>query len=70
MRSRRVFNVCLLCVAACLAVAPSHAQSADQSKPPMYIYVSEWAVPRAQWADMAKVDEQDRSLMAPEPRRP
>lgn len=63
MRNRRVFNVCLLSVAACLAVAPSHAQSADQSKPPMYIYVSEWAVPRAQWADMAKVDEQDRSLM-------
>ncbi|MBV8569280.1 MAG: hypothetical protein JO319_01595, partial [Acidobacteriaceae bacterium] len=42
---------------------PLRAQSGDQAKPPMYTYISEWAVPRAQWADMAKVDEQDRPLM-------
>ena len=39
------------------------AQNADQGKPPVYTYISEWAVPRAQWAEMVKVDEQDRSLM-------
>ncbi len=39
------------------------AQTGDQGKPPVYTYVAEWAVPRAQWADMAKVDAQDRTLM-------
>jgi hypothetical protein len=39
------------------------AQGGDQGKPPVYTYVSEWAVPRAQWADMAKVNEGDRELM-------
>ncbi|MBV9612557.1 MAG: hypothetical protein JO091_08795 [Acidobacteriaceae bacterium] len=39
------------------------AQSADQAKAPLYIYVSQWAVPRAQWGDMEKLDEKDKSLM-------
>jgi hypothetical protein len=29
----------------------------------MYTYISEWAVPRAQWTDMMKVNEHDRALM-------
>lgn len=44
-------------------IAPLQAQNADQGKPPVYTYVSEWAVPRSQWADMAKVDQEDRPLM-------
>jgi hypothetical protein len=43
--------------------APLAAQSADQGKPPVYTYVSEWAVPRAQWGDMAKLAHDDRELM-------
>ncbi len=42
---------------------PSQAQNGDQVKAPAYTYISEWAVPRAQWADMAKLDDQDRPLM-------
>jgi len=45
------------------AVLPLAAQNGDQGKAPIYTYVSEWAVPRAQWPDMVKVDEQDRPLM-------
>ncbi|MBV9268340.1 MAG: hypothetical protein JO061_19390, partial [Acidobacteriaceae bacterium] len=39
------------------------AQANDQGKPPIYTYISEWSVPRGQWPDMLKVDEQDRPLM-------
>jgi hypothetical protein len=45
------------------AVVPLRAQSEDQGKPPVYTYLSQWAVPRAQWPDMVKLDEQDRALM-------
>jgi hypothetical protein len=43
--------------------AQLRAQTGDQGKPPVYTYLAEWAVPRAQWADMLKVDEQERSLL-------
>jgi hypothetical protein len=45
------------------AAAVLQAQTGDQGKPPVYTYISEWAVPRAQWADMVKVDDGDRALM-------
>src|SRR5215472_13825405 len=35
----------------------------DEGKPPVYTYIAQWAVPRAQWADMVKLDEQERPLM-------
>jgi hypothetical protein len=53
----------VLCILACISVAPLHAQMADQGKPPVYTYVAQWAVPRAQWADMVKVDEADRPVL-------
>jgi hypothetical protein len=42
---------------------PLWAQNADQGKPPMYSYIAEWAVPREQWADMEKLDDQEKALM-------
>jgi hypothetical protein len=50
-------------VAVLAAGVPLSAQESKPPKPPLYIYVSEWAVPRAQWADMAKLDEADQALM-------
>jgi basic membrane lipoprotein Med (substrate-binding protein (PBP1-ABC) superfamily) len=46
----------LICTAAALvAVAlPLSAQTEVKEKPPMYSYVSNWAIPRAQWAEMDK----------------
>jgi hypothetical protein len=41
---------------------PLRAQGNDQPKPPMYIYVAQWAVPRAQWGEMAKSDAADVAL--------
>jgi len=42
---------------------PLRAQNTDEGKPPNYTYIAEWAVPRAQWPDMMKIDDQERPLM-------
>ncbi len=60
-RARVYFFLFTLIMAA--AVTPLGAQSNDQGKPPVYTYIAEWAVPRAQWADMVKIDDQERPLM-------
>jgi hypothetical protein len=39
------------------------AQSAAAEKPVVYTYVSEWAVPRAMWADFKKEDDADIEAM-------
>ena len=64
MRKRTIWGVCLPIL--CLAVATAtrlEAQMAAKDKPPVYTYVAEWDVPRAQWGDMVKLDEQDRPLL-------
>jgi hypothetical protein len=63
MKCRRTSFVAFLSVIGLVAGVRSNAQSGGQGKPPVYTYLSEWAVPRAQWAEMVKLDEQDRPLM-------
>src|SRR5215470_8458945 len=55
----------LVCGAATLLLAarPATAQSAAAEKPAVYTYVSEWAVPRAMWADYKKEDDTDLEAM-------
>jgi hypothetical protein len=54
------FVVALVAVIA----APAAAQMSEvKEKPPMYSYVSDWAIPRAQWGDMEKADAADQKLM-------
>ncbi len=43
--------------------ASLHAQAAGAGKPPVYLYIAEWSVPRAQWGDMVKADEQDKPVL-------
>jgi hypothetical protein len=51
-----------LAVLSALAMGTSLlAQEQDQGKPPVYTYVANWVVPRAQWGDMAKINEADRA---------
>ena len=54
-----------VCVAALLllSIQPAKAQSAPAEKPPIFVYVSEWAVPRAMWADYKKEDDADIESM-------
>jgi len=63
MQKRTLWSVGLMIV--CLAVSagiPSHAQSST-AKPTVYTYVSQWAVPRAQWPDMVKLEEADKPVL-------
>jgi hypothetical protein len=47
-----------------LATSPLQAQApAAGEKPPIYIYSADWAVPRAQWGDMEKLDASERPLL-------
>jgi hypothetical protein len=52
----RLFSLGLCAVAIAVATAvPAHAQMSEvKEKPPMYSYVGNWAIPRAQWAEMDK----------------
>lgn len=34
-----------------------------KEKPPMYSYVSDWAIPRAQWGEMEKADAADEKMI-------
>ncbi len=66
MRTR--VGLALACSLACaaaflLTAAPVRAQSPAAEKPAVYTYVSEWAVPRAMWADYKKEDDADLESM-------
>jgi hypothetical protein len=55
-------GLCLLAVAVC--VAPASAQMSDsKEKPPMYSYVSNWSIPRAQWGDMEKSGSANQAIL-------
>ncbi len=60
---RVLAGLCTLGMAAAIA-APVGAQTSEvKEKPPMYSYIGNWAIPRAQWADMSKSDEADRPIL-------
>jgi hypothetical protein len=63
MNSRTTWYVGALAMCAFVGSVPSLAPGGDQGKPPVYTYIAEWDVPRAQWAEMTKLDDQDRSVM-------
>lgn len=44
--------------------APAQAQMSEvKEKPPMYTYVSDWNIPRAQWGEMQKNDAADQKIL-------
>lgn len=63
MQKRTTWFVCFLILCLILATAGPLQAQATQAKAPIYTYVAQWDVPRAQWADMAKLDEQDRPVL-------
>jgi hypothetical protein len=62
MQRQRTWGICLIVLGVLAAGMPSWAQGQSMAKAPLYIYVSDWAVPRAQWDDMAKLGEQHGAL--------
>jgi hypothetical protein len=62
MQNRRMWGIGLIVLGVLAAGMPLKAQSENESKAPLYVYVSDWAVPRAQWGAMAKLGDQDTAL--------
>ncbi len=66
----RSWGKCLLVVVCAIAVAgmcaaDALAQTSEvKEKPPMYSYVGNWAIPRAQWAEMEKNTAADEKVLA------
>ncbi len=59
----RVFAGAALTIAASWAV-PARAQMSEvKEKPPIYAYVSNWAIPRAQWGEMEKANGADQKIL-------
>jgi hypothetical protein len=57
---RRAFAwTCGLAMVA-ICAAPAVAQTEVKEKPPMYSYVGNWAIPRAQWGEMEKANAADQ----------
>jgi hypothetical protein len=63
MPKRLTHIICLLSLLWLANGVQLGAQTEAQGKPAVYTYVSQWAVPRAQWGDMATLASQERPLM-------
>src|SRR5437667_1821376 len=61
---RVLAGLCAIAVATTCA-APALAQTSEmKEKPPMYSYVGNWAIPRAQWAEMDKNTAADEKILS------
>src|SRR6266581_6397082 len=61
---RVLAGLCAIAVATTCA-APALAQTSEmKEKPPMYSYVGNWAIPRAQWAEMEKNTAADEKVLS------
>lgn len=66
MNRKLLWGIAGLCVLAMVVAveAPISAQTAEvKEKPPMYSYVGNWVIPRAQWADMDKQNAANQKNM-------
>lgn len=62
MQKRNLWAICIVMLGVLAAGIPLWAQGGSSNQAPMYIYLSDWGVPRAQWADMAKRAKEDAVL--------
>jgi hypothetical protein len=56
-------GLCVLGLAAALPGSVKAQDSGVKEKAPMYCYIGNWDIPRAQWGDMAKADDADRAAL-------
>jgi hypothetical protein len=59
---KRIFVLTALFLVLGLMCSPTWAQS-NPEQPPIFTYVAEWGVPRAQWGDMEKVNAGNKALL-------
>jgi hypothetical protein len=65
MQQLKVWVICILAICLVAMTLPAQTQTAApaQAKQAIYLYDAQWSVPRAQWPDMEKLDDQNRALM-------
>ncbi len=63
--NRRMWGIfAVLGAFAVLCSVPARAQMSEiKEKPPMYSYVGNWAIPRAQWGEMEKATAADQKIL-------
>lgn len=62
--NRKVWGIFAgLCVFGMWALQASAQTSEVKEKPPMYSYVSNWSIPRAQWGEMQKANAADQKIL-------
>lgn len=64
--NRKVWGISAVVCAVAMMVAwaaPALAQDEPKEKPPMYSYVGNWSIPRAQWAEMEKANVADQKVL-------
>ena len=61
---KRIFVPVVALVALLLVSTPAWAQG-NANPQPIFTYVSEWGVPRAQWDDIAKADADNKAILDP-----
>lgn len=60
----RVLALACTLVMAVVCASPVVAQTSDwKPKPPMYSYIGNWNIPRAQWGEMEKNNAADQSIL-------
>ena len=62
MLKRTIHAGGLFALLAMAALTTLRAQD-EKGKPPVYTYISQWTVPRAQWGEFLKSDDDDKPLM-------
>src|SRR6201998_1439211 len=60
---KRIIGYAALMILVALATDTPLRGQDQEGKPPVYTYIAQWAVPRAQWPDQVKLDDQERPLM-------
>jgi hypothetical protein len=55
--------VCMLAMSSVVATSAQAQTSEVKEKPPMYSYIGNWAIPRAQWAEMDKNTAADAKVL-------
>ena len=56
-------GLCAIAMCAVWAGAAVAQTSEIKEKPPMYTYIAEWNIPRAEWADMEKANASDQKIL-------
>jgi hypothetical protein len=63
MKKLTLGSVCAFALALAATGAPLKAQGDTTGKPPVFTYIAQWVVPRDQWPEMVKLNEQEKPVM-------